>query len=69
LDGSHVVADENVCEVPTPFGLRVIIPREELSKKEPNDQKRPDQFPLDREVIKYLCQQFNSADEKGCATD
>jgi epoxyqueuosine reductase len=69
LDGSHVVADENVCEVPTPFGLRVIIPREELSKKEPNDQKRPGQFPLDREVIKYLCQQFNSADEKGCATD
>jgi ferredoxin len=57
LDGSHVVADETACEVATPFGLNVITSRKELSKKEPEIEKWPGQFPLDREVIKYLCQQ------------
>jgi len=69
LDGSHVVADETACEVPTPFGLNVITSRKELSKKEPKIQKWSGQFPLDREVIKYLCQYFNSADAKDRAAD
>ncbi|WP_300674815.1 hypothetical protein [Desulfoluna sp.] len=60
LDGTHVVAEENACEVPTPFGLNVIISPKELSKKDPKIQKWPGQFPLDRDVIKYLRQPFNS---------
>jgi epoxyqueuosine reductase len=32
LDGSHVVADDNTVRVRTPFGLHVVVPREELSK-------------------------------------
>jgi epoxyqueuosine reductase len=69
LDGSHVVADKNACEVLTPFGLSVITTHDELSKKEPNIQQWPGQFTLDREVIKYLCQHFNSADAKDHAAD
>jgi ferredoxin len=65
LDGSHVAAEENACEVPTPFGLNVITSRGELSKKEPEVQTWPGQFPLDREVIKYLRRHFHSADAKG----
>lgn len=64
LDGSHVVAGENAYEVLTPFGLSVITNHDELSKKEPKIQKWPGQFPLDREVIKYLCQPSNSTDAK-----
>ncbi len=56
LDGSHVVAEENACEVETPFGLNVITSPKELSKKDPEIEKWPGQFPLDREVIKYLRQ-------------
>ena len=69
MDGSHVVAGENACEVPTPFGLNVITSRKELSKKDPKIQKWPGQFPLDREVIKYLRQHFNSAVAKGRTAD
>ena len=69
LDGSHVVADENACEVSTPFGLRVMMTHDELSKKEPIVQPWPGQFPLDREVIKFLCRQFNSADAKERTAD
>jgi len=69
LDGSHVVADKNACEVPTPFGLNVMTSRKELSNNEPIIQKWPGQFPLDREVIKYLCQHFNSANAKGHAAE
>ncbi len=64
LDGAHVVADENACEVSTPFGLNVITSRKDLSKKEPKIKNWSGQFPLDREVIKYLCQHFYSADAK-----
>ena len=64
LDGSHEVADDNAVEVQTPFGLRVVVPREELSKSRPKTRKWPGQFPLDREVIRYLCQQFNSVNAK-----
>ena len=69
VDGSHEVADENAIEVPTPFGLHVVIPREELSEGLPKIRKWPGQFPLDRKVIEYLCQHFSSADAKNCVAD
>ena len=71
LDGAHEVAEENTVEVRTPFGLSVVIPREEFSGGRSNAGKwaGPGQFPLDREVIEYLCQHFNSAEAKGCAAD
>ena len=69
LDGFHVVADENAVEVQTPYGLRVIVPQEELSEEQPKTRNWPGQFPLDREVIEYLRQHLNSADAKGRATD
>jgi epoxyqueuosine reductase len=64
LDGSHEVADDNAIEVKTPFGLRVVVRREELSESRPKTRKWAGQFPLDREVIRYLCQQFNLVDAK-----
>jgi epoxyqueuosine reductase QueG len=64
LDGSHEVADDNAVEVKTPFGLRVVVRREELYESRRKTRKWPGQFPLDREVIRYLCQQFNSVDVK-----
>ncbi len=69
LNGSHDAAVEKTVEMGTPFGLNVVVPREELSEGQPITRKWPGQFPLDREVIEYLCQHFNSEDEKGCATD
>ena len=69
LDGSHEVADENAVEVRTPFGLSVVVTREELSEGRPKTRKWPGQFPLDREVIEYLRQHFNSADAKGYTAD
>jgi ferredoxin len=58
LDGSHDVADENAIEVQTPFGVRVVVPAEELSERRPKTPKWPGQFPLDREVIRYLRQRI-----------
>jgi epoxyqueuosine reductase len=69
LDGSHVVAGENAREVRTPFGLNVMTPHEDRSEKEPTARHFPGQFPLDREVIKYLCQYFSSADAKDSSAD
>lgn len=69
LDGSHEVANENAIEVPTPYGLRVAVAQEDLSGGQPIARKWPGQFPLDREVIEYLCQHANSADAKGRAAD
>jgi hypothetical protein len=54
LDGSHVVANESAIEVPTPFGLNVVLQNSELSEEKLNTREWPKQFPLDREVIKYL---------------
>jgi ferredoxin len=54
LDGSHAVADENAVEVQTPFGLNVLVSRSEMSEVQPENRDWPGQFPLDREVIKYL---------------
>ena len=54
LNGSHVVANENIVEVETPFGVNVLVPREELSEGRAKIRKSPVQFPLDREVIEYL---------------
>ena len=69
LDGSHVVAGERAREVQTPFGLNVMAAHEERSEKEPAAQHFPGQFPLDREVIKHLCQHFSSADAKDSSDD
>ena len=69
LDGSHVVADDNTVRVRTPFGLHVVVPREELSERRTKNPHRLGQFPLDREVIEYLCQHFNSAEAKSRAAD
>lgn len=54
LDGSHVVAKESAIEVPTPFGLNVVLQNSELSEEKLKTREWPGQFPLDREVIKYL---------------
>ena len=69
MDGSHEVADENTLEVQTPFGLRVDVMREELSERRPKIRKWPGQFPLDREVIEYLRQHFNSEHTEDRADD
>ena len=54
LDGSHVVSGNNTVEVQTPFGLNVVLQNLELSQKWPKTHAWPGQFPLDREVVKYL---------------
>jgi hypothetical protein len=54
LDGSHAVANKNAIEVPTPFGLNVILQNSELSEEKLITCEWPGQFPLDREVIKHL---------------
>jgi epoxyqueuosine reductase len=69
LDGSHEVAGDNPVEIQTPFGLRVVVPRKELSGGRQKPRKWPGQFPLDREVIEYLRQHVNSADAKGYTAD
>lgn len=69
LDGAHVMADDNAVRMRTPFGLNVVVPREELSKGQIKKPNWPGQFPLDREVIEYLCQHLNSADAKNRAAD
>jgi len=69
LDGSHQVAEKNAVEVQTPFGVRVVVPREQLSKGRAKTHEWPGQFPLDREVIEYLYRQFISAEDKGLAPD
>ena len=65
LDGSHVVADENAVEIQTPFGLSVVVPGEALSNGKKRTEESPGQFPLDREVIRYVAEQAESVDEKG----
>ncbi len=52
-DGSHVVADENAIEIETPYGLNAVFEHE---KRPVNnmEKKWQGQFPLDREVIKYI---------------
>jgi len=62
LDGSHVVAGPHAVEVPTPFGLNVVVPCDELSKVRPKIRKWQGQFPLDRSVIEYLRQHRYSID-------
>jgi epoxyqueuosine reductase len=69
LDGSHDVATEKAVEMQTPFGLNVVVPREELLEGRPENRKWPGQSPLDREVIEYLRQHANSADAKGSTDD
>jgi hypothetical protein len=54
LDGSHVVSGNSTVEVQTPFGLNVVLQNSQLSQKRQKRHEWPGQFPLDREVIKYL---------------
>ena len=62
LDGAHVVAEDSAVALETPFGLHVVVPREELSAAHIKTRKWPGQFPLDREVIEFVAQRVNSAD-------
>ena len=62
LDGAHVVAGADAVEVPTPFGLNVVVPRAELSRERSKTRKWPGQFPLDRAVIDHLRHQRLSSD-------
>jgi hypothetical protein len=62
LDGSHVVANDAAVRIRTPFGLHVIVPQDERSKGRINRPNWPGQFPLDREVIEYLCHLLSSSD-------
>ncbi|MGD8243110.1 MAG: hypothetical protein PVF59_09800 [Desulfobacterales bacterium] len=64
LDGAHVAAEESAVAIETPFGLRVVVPRNELSEGSVTRLEWPGQFPLDREVIEYLSQKTYSADTK-----
>lgn len=54
MDGSHVVADETAVELPTPFGLRVVLQHEQRSREKTEKRHWPGQFPLDREVVAGL---------------
>ena len=60
----HPLAGENAVEVPTPFGLRVVVPETELSKERSPTRKWPGQFPLDREIIEYLVQHVKGTSKK-----
>ena len=62
LDGTHVVAEDSAVVLPTPFGLHVAVPREELSAGRTKIRKWPGQFPLDREVIEFIGQHVKSAE-------
>ncbi len=61
LDGAHVVAEGSAVALKTPFGLRVIVARDELAAEQIKIRKWPGQFPLDREVIEFIGQHVNSA--------
>ncbi len=61
LDGSHVIADAPIEEVPTPFGLRVAVLQAERVAPKRGQSTWPGQFPLDRAVIQYLRQLYRSA--------
>ena len=54
LDGEHVVAGDDATELQTPFGLGVVVPKDELSGFPSEVPEWQGQFPLDREVIKYI---------------
>jgi hypothetical protein len=54
LDGSHAVSDNSAVEVQTPFGMNVVLQRSSLSEEQTKPREWPGQFPLDREVIKFL---------------
>ena len=69
LDGSHVVAEDNAVRMRTPFGLHVVVPREELSSNRINRPNWPGQFALDRKVIEHICRQINSTDAKNRAAE
>jgi epoxyqueuosine reductase QueG len=54
FDGEHVVADDSAVEIPTPFGVRVVVPGSELTGPTTPEARWPGQFPLDREVIRHV---------------
>jgi len=49
-----VVAGDRAVSLQTPFGLQVVVPGEELTKNQAKIPDWPGQFPLDREMTKYL---------------
>lgn len=65
LDGIHEKADENAIEIQTPFGLSVVVQRDERFERPSTSKNWAGQFPLDREVIEYICQHVNSTDATG----
>jgi len=69
LDGSHVVADADAVQLETPFGLQVVVPRRELAQGRIKAPDWPGQFPLDREVIRYISQHLDAADGKKHTAD
>ncbi len=54
IDGEHRVAPDESTEIATPFGVRAVIPKSELGETISKLPEWPGQFPLDREVIKYV---------------
>jgi hypothetical protein len=65
LDGIHEKTDENAIEIQTPFGLSVVVQRDELFERPSTSENWAGQFPLDREVIEYICQHVNLTDATG----
>ena len=62
LDGAHVVARDSAVALQTPFGLRVVVARDELKAGRVKCRTWPGQFPLDREVIAFLGRHIHSSD-------
>jgi len=54
LDGSHAVSDNNAIDVQTPYALNVVLQKSSPSEEQTKPREWPGQFPLDREVIKFL---------------
>jgi epoxyqueuosine reductase len=54
LDGEHRAAPKDTSVLETPFGVHVVIPTSELRDKPSKPHDWPGQFPLDREVIRYV---------------
>ena len=54
LDGSYEVAGGDVIEIPTPFEVRAVISKGELTEMPGEAPNKPDLFPLDREVVRYI---------------
>jgi len=54
LDGEHVVVNESAVELQTPYGVRVVVPEDEVTGHSMEELEWRGQFPLDRQVIRHL---------------